>query len=162
MMVEQIALGDLVAECLERKRGRAREKRIALDADLEGFNVVCRADRMLLRTALSNMIEAVVAYSRPGSSVTVSYAKDDTRERVCVSSDYGTIPFEELRTIRDFFCRPTMPEASEIEELGAPLVCFSLVKDIADLHGGKVGVRSSEEEGVSLTLYLPRRERGVA
>ncbi len=162
MMVEQIALGDLVAECLERKRGRAREKRVALLADPELFNVACRADRMLLHTALSNMIEAVVSYSRAGSSVTVSYQSDDTRERLCVTSNGGAIPFEELRTIRDLFCRPTMPEAGEIEELGAPLVCFSLVKDIADLHGGKVGVRSCEDEGLSLTLYLPRRERGVA
>jgi two-component system phosphate regulon sensor histidine kinase PhoR len=162
MMIEEVAICGLVEECLDRKREKAREKGIYLDAEREELQEICRADRRLLRAAIINMIEAVISYSRAGSCILVGHYRDDTRERIYVSSDDGSIPFEELRTIRDLFCRQTVPEAWEVEELQAPLVSLSLVKDIADLHGGKVGVQSSEGEGVTLTLYLPRRQRGAA
>lgn len=162
MMLEDITLHELVDECLDRKREKARERGVFLYAAEEDLRVVCRADRRLLRAALVNMIEVVISYSRAGSGILVGYQRDDTRERIYVAGDYGSIPFEELRTVRDLFCRPTMSEAWEVEELKAPLLSLSLVKDIADLHGGKVGVQSREGEGVTLSLYLPRRQRGVA
>ncbi|MDI6830251.1 MAG: hypothetical protein QME88_02840 [Actinomycetota bacterium] len=162
MIQEEILLTDLVSECLESKRDRAHAKGLTLVAENGEDDFACRADRGLLRSALNNMIEAAMFYSRAGSAVKVSWGRDDTREHIRVSCERGTIPFEELRTTRDLFCRPISLDMAEIEGLREPLGYFSVIKDLADLHGGAVGVRNADEDGVVITLYLPRRERGAA
>ncbi|NPV60032.1 MAG: hypothetical protein HPY75_10250 [Actinobacteria bacterium] len=162
MMVEEIVVKELIEECLERKREKAMEKGVRLCAAEEDRGAACRADRKLLRAALGNMVEAAIFYSRSGSVITVGCRSDDMREGIYVAGDNGCIPFDELRTMRDLFCRPTMPETRDVEELQMPMTCVSVVKDIADLHGGMVGVRSMEGDGLTLTLYLPRAQRGVA
>lgn len=162
MMVEEISMRELIEECLERKRGSALERGIHLQGAKEDLQTVCRADRKLLRAALGNMIEAALRYSHAGSVITVGCHDDDRRVHVYTSSDGGAIPFEELRSIHGLLCHPAMPETWENEELEAPLVFLSVVKEIADLHGGNVGVRSSRDKEVTFALYLPRRESGVA
>ena len=70
--------------------------------------------------------------------------------------------YEDLRSVRDLFCRAAMQGNYEVEEIDPKLLGFSIVKDIADLHGGRIGVQSIEGEGSTFTLHLPGRRRRIA
>ncbi|MBN2026021.1 MAG: ATP-binding protein [Actinobacteria bacterium] len=162
MLVEEIAVKKLVEECLEAKCAAAREHDISLEAKLNDARATVRGDRRLLRAALTNLVEIAIRHNRPGGKVTIAYHYDPSRESIVVEDNGRGLPYEDLRSIRDLFCRAAVPGMYDVEEIDAELLGFSIVKDIADLHGGRVGVRSLEGEGSTFTLYLPRRQRGVA
>lgn len=162
MIVEEIAVRELVEECLDTKAGMAREHKVVLEADLEDPGATLRGDRRLLKAAVANLVDMAIKHNRPGGTVVVGHYRHPERESIVVSDDGRGIPYEELRSIRDLFCRAGTPWPYDAEEIDAELLGFSIVKDIADLHGGRVGVRSVEGEGSTFTLHLPRLSRGAA
>ncbi len=157
MLIEEITVRELVEECLQTKGTAANERGVALEKDLDDPEAVLRGDRRLLRTAVNNMIEAAMGSSRPGGKVVVRHRRDPARETIVVSGGGRGIPYEELRGIYDLLCRPAMFAMDGEDEIVSGLANISIVKDIADLHGGRVGVRSFEGEGSTFTLHLPRR-----
>ncbi len=162
MFIEETSARELIEECMEVKYAAARDRRVSLEAELDDPRDTLSGDRRLLRTALTNMIETAIRNSRPGGKITVGYHSDPNRESIVVKDNGRGIPYEDLRSIRDLFCRTGAHEAVEGDEIGADLMGLSIVKDVADLHGGRVGVRSVEGEGSVFTMHLPRRQRIVA
>lgn len=162
MLVEEIDVRELVEECLEVKCSVANERDVTLEAELDDPQATMCGDRRLLRAALTNLIEEAIRHNRPGGRVTIAYQSDHNRESIVVADNGTGIPYEELRDIRDLFCRAGVPGTCDVDEIDAGLLGLSIVKDIADLHGGRVGVRSMEGEGSTFTLHLPRRQRSVA
>ncbi|MEW6553904.1 MAG: ATP-binding protein [Actinomycetota bacterium] len=162
MLIEEIAVGELVEDCLDFKSTAASDHDVTLEAELDDPRAIICGDRRLLRAALTNLIETAIRNNRPGGKVTIGYQSDPSRETFVVTDNGRGIPYEDLRSIRDLFCRSRVPGMHDVEEIDAEFVGLSVVKDIADLHGGRVGVRSMEGEGSTFTLHLPRRQRVVA
>jgi len=162
MIFEDIVVGELIEECLEAKSTAAREHKVALEADIEDVGATLRGDRRLLRAALANLVDVAIRSSRPGGKITINYRTDPSRESIMVVDNGRGLHFDDLRSIRDLFCRAAALGNYEVEEIDPSLMGFCIVKDIADLHGGRVGVRSMEGEGSTFTLHLPRRHLGVA
>ncbi|RJP31640.1 MAG: ATP-binding protein [Actinobacteria bacterium] len=162
MNIERIGVKELVEECLETKHAVAREHGVSLEVEPDNLEATLYGDRRLLRAAVANLVEMAIRHNRPGGKVTVGFFNDPNRESIVVTDNGRGLPYEDLRSIRDLFCRAATTEVYEVDELDASLLGFSVVKDIADLHGGRVGVRSMEGEGSTFTLHLPRRHRGAA
>lgn len=162
MLVEEILVKELVEECLDVKCAAAGEHDISLEAEFDDPQATMRGDRRLLRAAVTNLVEMAIRHNRPGGTVVVGYHSDPGRESIVVTDNGRGLSYEELRSVRDLFCRAAAPGMYDVDEIDAGLLGFSVVKDIADLHGGRVGVRSVEGEGSTFTLHLPRRQRGVA
>lgn len=162
MLVEEIAVKELLEECLDVKGEAAREHHVFLEAEFGDSQATVRGDRRLLRAAVTNLVEMAMRHNRPGVRVVVGYRSDPSRESIVIADNGRGLAYEELRSIRDLFCRAAAPGMYDVDEIDAGLLGFSIVKDIADLHGGRVGVRSVEGEGSTFTLHLPRRQRGVA
>lgn len=162
MLVEMIEVPGLVGECLEVKGEAARERGVVLEAATLDPQATVRGDRRLLRAAVTNLIETAIRRSRPGARVSVGFHGDPGRGSIVVSDNGRGIAYEELRDIRDLFCSGGAAGMRDIDELDAELLCLSVVKDVADLHGGRVGVRSLEGEGSTFTLHLPVPHRAVA
>lgn len=162
MILEEIAVLGLIEESLNVKGKAAKARAIDLEASVDDPKATVRGDRRLLRTAVTNLIDAAIRHNHPGGKVTVGYRSDADRESFVVESEGGGIPYEELRSMHDLFCRAANPVLTDGEEIDASLLGLSIVRDIADLHGGRIGVRSTEGEGSVFTLHLPRRHRGAA
>jgi signal transduction histidine kinase len=157
MRVERISVKEFVKECLEVKKNDAELNGIRLEDELDDPDAKISGDRRLLRDAVSNLIDMAIRSSCPGCSVSIAYHSDTARDSIVVSNDGRGIPYEELRDIRDLFCRPFAYGIDEADELPPGLLGLSVVRDVADLHGGRVGVRSLEGDGSSFSLHLPRR-----
>jgi signal transduction histidine kinase len=162
MIVEEIMVRELVEECFEAKTVVAREYYVALEADLEDPQATLRGDRRLLRAAVANLVEMAIKGNRPGGKVTIGHRSDAGRDSIEIADNGRGLPHENLRSISDLFCRSSAPGMYDVDEIDAEILGFSIVKDIADLHGGRIGVRSIEGEGSTFTLHLPRQQRGVA
>lgn len=111
-------------------------------------------DRDLLVLAVYNLVENALKFTSANDSVEVR-ALEDGRSVVIEVADSGVgIPSEDLSKIFEELYRGSNARSTERSGLG-----LALVNRIAILHGGGVGVRSSQNEprGTVITLRLPRR-----
>jgi two-component system OmpR family sensor kinase len=111
-------------------------------------------DRDLVLLAVYNLVENALKFTSKGDSIEVR-ALEDGRTIVIEVADTGSgIPVEDLSKIFDELYRGSNARGTEGSGLG-----LALVNRIATLHGGGVGVRSSQIDprGTVFTLRLPRR-----
>lgn len=111
-------------------------------------------DRDLLVLAVYNLVENALKFTAGNDSVEIR-ALEDGRAVVIEVADSGAgIPAEDVSKIFEELYRGTNARSTEGSGLG-----LALVNRIAHLHGGGVGVRSSQQEprGTVFTLRLPRR-----
>jgi two-component system sensor histidine kinase KdpD len=110
------------------------------------------ADRELLSLALRQLLDNAVKYSSPGSTIDVS-ATANGGVALTVHNSGSTIPGAEQPRIFDRFFRGTT--ARQIPGSGMGL---TIVRQIAEAHGGTLRVDSSPEDGTTLTLSLPAEQ----
>jgi two-component system OmpR family sensor kinase len=111
-------------------------------------------DRDLLVLAVYNLVENALKFTAGDDSVEVR-ALEDGRAVVIEVADSGAgIPSTDVSKIFEELYRGSNARSTEGSGLG-----LALVHRIATLHGGGVGVRSSQQEprGTVFTLRLPRR-----
>lgn len=111
-------------------------------------------DRDLLLLAAYNLVENALKFTSAEDSIEVR-ALEDGRAIVIEVADTGPgIPSEDLSKIFEELYRGSNARGTEGSGLG-----LALVNRIATLHGGGVGVRSSQTDprGTVFTFRLPRR-----
>ena len=115
-------------------------------------------DDLRLEQVLQNLIQNAVKYSPMGGTITVQVeAREDW---VCVAvHDRGIgIPEESLPRLFQRFYRAKNADAQHISGMGVGLY---VVKEIVLLHSGEVEVSSTEGEGSTFTICLPRLEEAL-
>jgi len=157
MRLEEIAVNDLLAECVRVKERTAMDRGVSLHADTYCPEDFVHGDRRLIRTAVSNLIDLSLRHSRQGGKITLGYHHEPMRGSLVVSDDGAGISFEELRSMFDIVSRPGASVMEGASEVDTDLLRLSIARDVADLHGGRVGVRSLEGEGSTFALHLPCR-----
>lgn len=106
------------------------------------------ADSEQIDHVIQNLIENAIKYSPEGSSITIksgpsagSFQVDDTGIGIAES---------EVQKIFERFYRVDRTRAKGSSGLG-----LSIVKNVIDLHGGKIEVKSKIGSGSSFIVYLP-------
>lgn len=144
-------LDEIVAEALGRSALVAESAGIEITTDdLSG--IVVDGDRMLLVTALSNLIDNAVAYSPPGNPVSVSRRTTDGYAEIAVTDRGIGIAHEHQQRVFERFFRvdPARSRATGGTGLG-----LAIVKHVAANHGGEVRLWSQPGTGSTFTLRLP-------
>jgi PAS domain S-box-containing protein len=116
-------------------------------------------DADLLSRAVENLVSNAIKYSPGGTDVTVSASDDDSAVSIHVADQGCGIPEASLARIFEKFYRVPRVQDAEVPGTGLGL---SLVREIAELHGGSVTVRSEVNAGSTFTLRLPRAEAAPA
>ncbi len=155
------------AEAAESKVNYARfDGRAALErivayneaiAEERRLQIVCGghgqvyADPVLFGRAVSNLVDNAVHYTPDGGRIALSIAmSDDDRAEIAVEDNGCGIAPDHISRIFDRFYRIDPSRSTEGTGLG-----LALVKSIADLHGGKVGVASEVGRGTRVTISFP-------
>jgi signal transduction histidine kinase/CHASE2 domain-containing sensor protein len=113
------------------------------------------ADADLFASAVSNLVSNAIKYSPRNTEIVVSVA--NVTNGVCIEvadQGYG-IAEDSLSRVFEKFYRVPRVEDVDIPGTGLGL---ALVREIAELHGGSVSVRSSVGVGSVFTLWIPRAE----
>jgi signal transduction histidine kinase len=149
---EAVDLPALVTGTVEVMKPVALEKRIALEIFHEAFDLEPVLDAAALQQALINLLDNAIKFSPPNSTIDVRLSADERHCRLAVHDHGPGIPAAERAKIFQRFYRPGNELRRETQGTGIGL---SLVKAIAEAHGGRVELDSHPGHGSTFTLVLP-------
>ncbi len=133
----------------------ADEQGVALEAD---GSVHLRADPLLLRQALSNLLANALRHSARGGKVRLCAFDRADAILIAVSDNGCGIAPAHLPFLFDRFYRADAARsATDSTGLG-----LAVVRSIVELHGGTIEVRSTPGEGATFTLRLPKDAPGMS
>jgi signal transduction histidine kinase len=110
------------------------------------------ADADLLSRAITNLVANAIKYSPANTQITVSAQNDKDTLFISVADQGYGIPAEHRLRIFEKFYR--VPRVEDADAPGAGLG-LAMVREIAELHGGRVMVESEAGAGSTFTLRLP-------
>ena len=146
-LIDLAMLAEITAESLAE---RAAEKQLHIEAISDG-DVWVRGDQTMLMQAVFNLVENAVRYGNPGGHIRIETRADGESCRIRVLDDGpGIAPGAQARIFDRFW----QADASRSENgFGLGL---SLVKRIAELHGGSVALDSTPGVGSCFEIILKR------
>jgi signal transduction histidine kinase len=119
--------------------------------------IVGEWDAPRLAQVLSNLIGNAVAYSTPGTPVTVSATRARNEVEVLVHNEGEPIPSEQIPALFDSFRRGERQQKSgEGSPRGLGLGLY-IAKAIVTAHGGRIDVNSTGAAGTTFICRLPPR-----
>ncbi len=145
---ESVDLSQEVGELFEFYEALAAEKSVKLR--LKGA-VSVKADRTMLRRALNNLLSNAVRYTNAGGCVDVSLERDREKAVISVTNPGPPIPETVRNRLFERFYRADAARSRDTEGAGLGL---SIVKAIAQLHGGGVSVSSSGGSN-TFAIWIP-------
>ena len=141
----------LTREALADLQGQALSKEIALDLTVEIDTAVwVKGDETLIRQAVSNLVDNAIKYSPPQSQIQMTIARKDDLIEFKICDNGNGIPAGDLPFIFDEFYQVSGDGNKEGIGLG-----LTLVRSIAEAHGGQVWVQSSADSGTIFGLQFP-------
>lgn len=157
-LVEEVLLASRLdaAATLERDDkvdllGLAVEEGARVDALVEGPEITLLGNERLLRRALRNLLENARRYGGDELSVELAEAGANAEVRVC---DRGAgVP----EALRERIFEPFYRLPGHAEQAGGVGLGLSLVKQIAERHGGSVRCEAREGGGSRFVLSVPQR-----
>ena len=143
------------ADAVERNRELADSREVNLVVKAEP-DLEIQGDPAQLTDAVSNLIHNAIVYSNPRARVAVSsrlvHDVDGDRADIAVADNGIGITDEDQRRIFERFYRVDYARSRDNGGTGLGL---SLVKHIAQAHGGSVDVWSKVGQGSTFTLSIP-------
>jgi two-component system sensor histidine kinase SenX3 len=178
VLIEANRLGDMVAELIELSRLQGAEQLpnvIDVDVDsvvseaisrhkvaAENANIEVRTDapsglrvlgdQTLLVTALANLVSNAIAYSTPGSPVSISRRRRGDNIEIAVTDRGIGIALEDQERVFERFFRG---DKARSRATGGSGLGLAIVKHVAANHNGSIGVWSKPGTGSTFTLSIP-------
>jgi two-component system sensor histidine kinase SenX3 len=149
---ESVPVHLIVAQAAERVRGAAQEKDMTVNFGEPARRLSVMGDRRQLVSAVYNLLDNAVKYSRPGSVVEVRGRQEAGWVELSVRDRGIGIPEADLEHIFERFYRV---EGARARHVGGTGLGLTVVRHVVGSHGGEVRVESEEGEGSTFVLRLP-------
>lgn len=139
----------IVRSVLTDLQGQAMTHQVDLSLDVVNAPEALYADPTQLRQAVSNLVDNAIKYSSAGQGVTVRLNVQDESVLIRVHDEGRGIAAKDIPHIFEKFYQ-VHDGAARGSGLG-----LTLVRSIAEAHGGGVWVESEQDRGSTFTLQLP-------
>jgi two-component system sensor histidine kinase VicK len=147
--------GALISDQVESLRIQAEDNKQTLEISVPDNLASVRGDKDLLGVAVTNLISNALKYTEEGGKITVR-AREEGEGVVFEISDTGVgIPEETMPRIFEKFYRS---EQECVRQKPGSGLGLALVKEIVELHNGRITAESSPGSGASFSMWLPALE----
>lgn len=147
-VVSTVDLGALANEQTDEFAASAATRNLRLVVDVRTPNVSVRGDEAALRRAVANLVTNAVRLAPAGTGILLTVGVENDMAFIAVTDEGPGIAIEDQAQIFDRFWRG--PDSGKGLGLG-----LSIVRQIAERHGGRVDLASAPGSGSTFTLRLP-------
>lgn len=151
LVMENVALEDIIAESYLRVEKQAKEKQITFENDLK--NIKINGNRDSLIQLFKILLDNAIKYSKPNSKIFILMDKIGNDAVIKVRDQGMGIEEEDLKHIFDRFYRTDLSR-SKNKNNGYGLG-LSIAMQIVKMHKGKINVESQINQGSEFTVILP-------
>ncbi len=153
--MESIDLSKTLAESLRVVSGRAEDKHLVLDADIQGAISVV-ADRRAIKQIIVNLLSNAVKFTPDGGKVTVrGRVLKDSIMLMIADTGIGIAPHSLLRLGKPF----EQVESQLSKTYHGSGLGLAIARSLTNLHGGSMRLRSQLGTGTVVYVSLPRDAR---
>jgi NtrC-family two-component system sensor histidine kinase KinB len=142
-------LDDLLSQAQQRFVSQASEREIALSIEPHDSLPLVRLDRLQIERVLDNLIGNALRHCRSGGLVNLQARAQGERVIISVSDDGEGIAYTQQARIFEPFVQVGRRK-------GGAGLGLALCKEIVELHGGRIGVKSRPGQGTQFYLALQR------
>jgi signal transduction histidine kinase len=142
----------VIEETVANFTQRARERGIDLSISRTGIEPIVDFDETRLRQIVTNLVENALTHTPNNGKITVEIAGSTAGLKMSVSDSGVGISSEDLPRIFDQFYRA---DQSRTRATGGAGLGLTIVKRLAEAHGGTVSAASEPGEGTTFTVLLP-------
>ena len=148
---ELVDLEDLIAECVRLVRATASEKNLQIFQCMTPLPPLS-VDRLRVKQVLLNVLSNAIKFTEKGYIVVEASCDADGRTILCVRDTGIGIEAEKIPLIFEPFQQIDSALSRKYEGTGLGL---TLVKNLVELHDGKVQIASTPGSGTSVTICFP-------
>ena len=124
-----------------------------LTIDLPAEPIYLNADRARLAQVFGNLLNNSCKYTPPAGSISLTAKQVDGKVEVTVKDNGAGIPHDKLDSIFDMFMQV---DSTSDRAQGGLGIGLTLVKRLAEMHGGSIEAKSAGEgEGSEFVVRLP-------
>ena len=156
-------VNDLLQSLIGTFNHQAKEKKIQLVFQLDKeANQIFSGDPVRLNQILINLISNAIKFTQSGSILVACSVHKKTQNKYILQfevSDTGIgIPDDKLKTIFESF---SQADASVTRKYGGTGLGLTIVKQLVELQGGSISVRSILEKGSAFSVLLPYQKSSL-
>ena len=152
---QPVGLAALLKEVVGDKRLLSERFNVEVALGDSGEEVLVEGDPGLIHTACANLLDNAIKYNRPGGEVIITLKKARGEAEISFRDSGIGIPPEDRERVFERFYRV---DRARSRETGGTGLGLSIVRHVAELHGGRVDLKSTEGRGSVFTLTLPIEE----
>ncbi|MEM9773269.1 MAG: ATP-binding protein [Chloroflexota bacterium] len=158
LVFDEIDLFELANSVMVTTRGLVHDQNVELHISIDPLATHIIGDKIRLRQILLNLLSNAAKFTHNGS-ITLSTKPSDSEEMVliCVEDSGAGIDEATLPRIFDIFEQGRNAVYPESSGTGLGL---SIVRELVQLHQGKITVESKIDEGTCFYLHMPRQQEG--
>ena len=156
MRTADVDINDILMEAIAR--ASTSTVTVEFKSDLDPRLPIVAGDRDRLIQVVSNLVNNAVKYSPEGGTVTLTSRVEGRFALVSVTDTGIGIPAEEIGHVFERFRRVRSGAAQSIPGTGLGL---TIVKQIVEMHGGKIWVESAVGHGSSFHFTIPLAPESV-
>jgi two-component system sensor histidine kinase/response regulator len=150
LSLEAVKLNEVISSVVTNAALGAPEHHFA--TTLEPALPIMTADQDKLIQVITNLVSNAVKYSPQGGTITITSASEGDAVHVSVKDEGIGIPADALEKVFERFTRVERESLGKISGTGLGL---PIVREIVELHGGRVWAESAAGKGSTFHLLLP-------
>ncbi len=143
---------NVIEDAMKVVAGRARERQQVLDVQIDDDAPMPYADERAMKQMVINLVGNAVKFTQEGGHIAVTGRKTDGGFELCVADNGPGIAAEMLDKI---FTPFNQVDNRYNRNAGGTGLGLSLVRGLAELHGGKAWIESSTGQGTRAYVYFP-------
>lgn len=148
---EKINLENIIKNVINIQKIIFNDKNIDFEL-ITDSKIKITGNEVLIEQAIFNLVKNAVQYSHEDSKIIIKTQKTDNKNYISIKDSGIGISDNHLKNIFQRFYRI---DKSRSRETGGTGLGLSIVEKIAEVHGGKVEVKSKLNEGSEFTIVIP-------
>jgi signal transduction histidine kinase len=153
---EPFQITDLIRRAIEdlRPLSDARKQKVIYKPPED--SVLISGDPNRLNSVMANLISNAIKFSPEGAKIEINLRWDDEEVIVSVADNGPGIPEDEIPRIFEHLFRGRITVQDPSNPIDGTGLGLALAKTVIEQHGGRIWVRSKEDEGSTFSFSLPR------